>query len=212
LLVDADGTKRERQLRTRTKKVNGLNRIVTTFLSPPDVRGVKFLVIEKKNEDDDQLHYLPALKRVRRITSSSKSDSFMGSTFSYADPQSHDPEKGNHERLKDMVLAGQDCYVVKTIPKNPADYEYSRLVYWVRKDNFMPVRGEFYDKDGKLLKVLEVLKLEKKPDGTWMTTLTKMSNVQKRNVTVLEIMNYQVDVAIEDFYFTERFLKDESQE
>lgn len=211
-IVDAQGNQRVRRLRTRAKKVDNRNHVVTTFLSPPDVRGVKFLVIENPDGDDTQRIYLPALRRVRRITASSRGDSFMGSTFSYADLQSHDPDKGKHKRLADMALNGQDCYVVQTIPKDPDDTDYGRLVYWVRKDNFMPIRGEFYNKDGKLWKVLEILKLEKKADGTWLTKQTKMSDVISRRVTVIEIINYQIDVPIDDSYYTDRFLSDETQE
>jgi len=212
IIVDADGNKRERKLLTRAKKIDGRGHIVTTFLAPPDVRGVKFLVIENPDGDDDQRIYLPALRRVRRITSSNKTDSFMGSTFSYADLQSYKSEDGTHTRKADMKLNGHDCFVVESIPKPETDTQYSKLIYWVRKDNFVPIRGEFYDKQGKLFKVLEVLKVEKLPDGTWLTKLTKMSDVQARRVTVLEIMTYKINEPIEDFYFTERFLKDESRE
>jgi outer membrane lipoprotein-sorting protein len=136
----------------------------------------------------------------------------MGSTFSYGDLQIRDPEEGKHTRLKDMVLGGQPCYVVQTVPKNMNDSDYGKLIFWVRKDNFIPIRGEFYNKDNKLWKVLEIFNLEQKPDGTWVARQTKMSDVIARKVTVMEILKYQINVTIEDSVFTDRFLSDESQE
>ena len=214
-VVETNGTsgiQRVRNMRTRAKKINNLNHVVTTFLAPPDVRGVKFLVIENPSGENEQRIYLPAMRRVRRITAANRNESSMGSTFSYADLQIRNPDEAKHSRLKDMVLAGQDCYVVQSIPKNPTDTDYSKLIYWVRKDNFLPIRGEFYNKEGKLWKVLEVFGVEKKPDGTWVAKQTKMSDVINRRVTLMEILSYQVNVAIDDGVFTDRFLSDESQE
>jgi hypothetical protein len=211
-IIDANGAQRVRQMRTRTKKINGLNHVVTTFLAPPEVRGIKFLVIENPNGENEQRIFMPAVPRVRAITASNRNDAFVGSTFSYGDLQIRNPNEGKHTRLKDMVLNGQDCYVVQTIPKDPSTTDYSKLLYWVRKDNFLPIRGEFFNKDGKLWKVLEVPKMEKKPDGTWLVKLTKMSDVIARRATVMEILSYQINVPIDDGVFTDRFLSDESQE
>ncbi len=212
IIIDKHGKQRVRELLMRTKEKNGLRHTSTTFLAPPDLRGSKFLVIERKDADDDQRIYLPALKRVRRITSSNKSGSFMGSTFAYADLQTHDAKKGVHTRLADATVDGQDCYVVESVPKNPDDYVYSKLIYWVRKDNFLPIKGEFYDKKGTLWKRLEVSEIEQRNDGTWIGRKTKMNDLKKGTATVLELGEYKLNVKIDDAYFTERFLKDETME
>ena len=212
ILIDKNGRERVREIKMRTKEKNGLRHTVTTFLAPPDVRGTKFLIVEQKNADDDQRLFLPALKKVKRITSSNKSGNFMGSTFAYADLQTHDPDQGAHQRLADAVLDGQDCYVVETVPQNLDDEIYSKLVYWVRKDNFLPIKGEFYDKKGKLWKRLEVSGVEKRSDGTWVAKDTKMSDLLKGASTILRLEEYEVDVEIDDAYFTERFLTDETLE
>ena len=209
---DASGKERVRELIMRSKMVNDLRHSVTTFLSPPDVRGVKFLVIENKNGDDDQRIYLPELKRVRRITSSNKSGSFMGSAFSYADLQTPNADKGKHKRLADQQMGGFDCYTVESTSKNPDDYVYGKFIYWVRKDNFMPVRADFYDKKNAPLKVLEISDFQQRPDGTWFAKRTKMTNVQDKTSTTLEVSDYQVGAAIDDEFFSDRFLSDENRE
>jgi len=212
ILVDKNGGWRTRNITIRSKLINDLRNTVTVFLAPPDVAGVKFLVQEQKGADDDQRIYLPEQKRVRRITTSNQSSSFMGSTFSYADLQSQNPDKGAHKRLNDMPMGSYDCYVVETTPKKEDDYIYGRLIYWVRKDNFLPVRGDFYDKKGQPWKVLEVSQHEQRPDGTWYAKQTKMTNVQDHTVTTIEVSEYKIDLPIDDSYFTERFLSDESQQ
>jgi outer membrane lipoprotein-sorting protein len=212
IIIDKNGNQRIREMRMRTKEKNGLRNVVTTFLAPPDVRGTKFLVIEKKDSDDDQRIYLPALKRARKITSSNKGGSFMGSTFSYADLQSHDADQGTHTRLPDAEIDGHAVYVVETVPNAADDEIYSKLVYWVRQDNFLPIKGEFYDKKGKLWKRLEVSEVEQRSDGTWIAKKTKMADVQKGTATILELGDYEIGSKIDDAYFTERFLTDETME
>ena len=53
------------------------------FDSPKDVKGTATLTFTHKLDPDDQWLYLPALKRVKRITSDNRSGSFVGSEFAY---------------------------------------------------------------------------------------------------------------------------------
>ena len=57
------------------------------FDSPPDVKDTTFLnwSQEDAEADDDQWIYLPALRKVRRIASGDKENSFMGSDIIYDD-------------------------------------------------------------------------------------------------------------------------------
>ncbi|MCB9488180.1 MAG: outer membrane lipoprotein-sorting protein [Deltaproteobacteria bacterium] len=212
VLVSSSGQKRERTLRSRAKESGDLSKTVITFEEPADVRGTKFLVIENEGRDDDQMLYLPALKKTRRIASSQRSGSFMGSDFSYADLSTRDSDEGKHTRLADEAIDGVEFYVVETVPTD-ADSEYSRVKYWVRKDNFVVTKGEFYEKGAsdKLLKIMTGDKFEEYKPGKWMAREITMKNVQKGTATEVQVVKYKVDAAVDDDYFTERFLKDESQ-
>lgn len=210
-ITDKRGDQRIRSIVNRMKDAPAGGKTVVTFLKPDDVKGTKFLVIEHKKGDDEQMLYMPALKKVRRITSKQRSGKFMGTDFSYADLQSHDPEKGTHKRLEDQNLDGNDCYQIQSTPNDPEDYNYSKIKYWVRKDNDIPVKAEFYDMAGALLKVLTVTKIEKDSKGDWIVRDTLMKNVQKNTSTRMEIQQYKSGVDIADDYFSERFLTDETK-
>ncbi len=210
-LVDKSGQKRERTLRSRMREANDLAQSEITFEEPADVKGVKFLVLENKGRDDDQLIYLPANKRVRRITSSQRSTSFMGTDFSYNDLSTHESDKGKHSRLADEKLAGADCYVIESVPAKPEDYDYSRMRFWVRKDSMVVAKAEFYDMAKKLQKVMKTATFEEYKKGKWLAKMIKMDDVQKGTSTVIDVLKYKADAAIDDKYFTERFLKDESE-
>ena len=210
-ITDRRGDNRVRSIISRMKDSKTGGKTVVTFVKPDDVKGTKFLVIENKTGDDNQFLFMPALGKVRRISSKQKSGKFMGTDFSYSDLQSHDPDKGTHTRLDDENLDGNDCYKVQTVPNNPDDYEYSKMIYWVRKDNDIPIKGEFYEDSGELLKVLTITKIEKNKDGQWVIKDSFMKNVQKGTSTRMEVIQYQTDIKLGDDFFTERFLKDESK-
>ncbi len=210
-IVSKSGQARERVLRSRMKEENGLGKSIITFEAPEDVKGTKFLLIENKGRDDDQLLYLPALKKVRRIAGSQRSQSFMGTDFTHSDLETHDVSEGEHVRLADEKLNGADCYVAETTPKPSVNSEYSKVKYWVRKDNMVVVKADFFDKSGAQVKTLVTDQLEEYKPGKWMPKYLKMSNVQKGTSTEILITKYQFDAKIADDFFTERFLQDESQ-
>ena len=81
---------------------------------------------------------------------------------------------GTYTRLDDVMVDGADCYCVSTVPANPDEYGYSKIVFYTRKDNDIPVKGEFYDKAGKLLKVMTVTSMEKDEKGNWIVKDTLM--------------------------------------
>lgn len=211
VLIGKGGEKRLRSLRSRMKEVNDQGRSVVTFEAPEEVKGTKFLVIENKGRDDDQFLYLPALKKVRRIASSQRSGSFMGTDFSYYDLETHDVDEGDHTRLPDETIDGHVCYVVETVPKASAGSEYSKVRYWVRQDNKVVVKADIYDKNGAQVKALVADKMEQYKPGKWMPLHLKMTNVQKGTSTEITITKYKFDADISDDYFTERFLADDSQ-
>jgi outer membrane lipoprotein-sorting protein len=207
VIVNNKGQERVRTIQAIRKEYGDLNKTMIRFLAPADVKGTGFLVWENANKDDDQFLYMPATGKVRRITSSSKSERFMGTEFTYEDMENRKVEKDTHKLLGEETIDGKKCYKVESIPKDGADSQYSKFVSWVRADIWVPVKIEFYDDSGALLKVLTVKKIEK-IDNIWTTTDTEMHNVQKDWKTLLTIEEIKYNLGnIKDDYFTERFLK-----
>jgi len=213
VLVNPRGKTRTRVLITRYKEKNGLTRAATTFVYPDDVKGTKFLVIEEKEGETTQYLFLPALGKIRKITAKERGGSFMGSDFSYADLQPHDPNKGVHTLVKEEPCGEHECYVVESKPKEgeEEDFEYSKVIYWVRKDNFYPIKAVFYDKKGELLKQLVVEEIAKTPDGVWYAKKSVMENLKTHHKTILEIQEIKTNAGLSDEFFTLRFLEDKTR-
>jgi hypothetical protein len=178
---------------------------VTTFLYPEETRGTKFLVIENKAGEDEMKIYIPDLRRVRTISSTQRNQNYMGTDFSYGDIEGLDPKIGQHSITGSASVDGHDCWVLATILDPKKGLGYSKLVNWFRKDIFVSVKTEFYDKDGALLKVKTVQDLAQE-GKTWVARTITMKNVQTVHQTVIRIVKAE-QKPVDDLYFTDQFLQ-----
>jgi outer membrane lipoprotein-sorting protein len=207
-LINNKGQTKERTIRTVRKEYGELSKSMIRFLAPADVKGTGFLVWENADRDDDQFLYLPALKQdPRRIASSEKSSRFMGTEVTYEDLQNRKVENDTHTLLREETYDGSAVYVVESVPKEGTESQYGKFISWIRYDIWMPVKIEFYDKNGELLKIMRVSALEE-IQGIWTAAESEMENVQENRKTIMTINKIQYNISIPDDYFTERYLKE----
>ena len=203
-LIDSKGRERTRSLKQLSADYGSTEKKIMQFQSPADVRGTSFMnwSYAETGKSDDQWIYLPALKRVKRISSDGRGDSFMGSDFSYDDLAERHPDEDSHTILGSETVNGEECWVIESVPKDKA-YSYSRVVSWVSKNKLLGFRRDFYDKGEKLLKTLSIHKAEE-ISGFIMITHTEMHNVQKNHRTTMEFTSMELDKGIQESSFTER--------
>ncbi len=207
IIENSRGNQRVRKIRQYVKDFGNTEKKIMFFLSPADVKNTSFMTwsYDDGSKSDDQWIYLPALKKVKRISSDSKGDYFMGSDFTYDDLGDRHPSEDTHRILREEVVDGQPTIVVESIPKDE-DYMYSRTVTWVVKDSWVGLKKEFYDEDGDLLKILTVQDQKRFGDVIVLTNV-KMTNVQKNQFTIMEFTNVKINTGIPDNKFTERMMK-----
>jgi len=206
-LVNRQGKKRVRKIKQTSKKFGDVEKSIMFFMAPSDIKNTSFMnwSYTKPNKDDDQWIYLPAIKRVKRISSDSKSDYFMGSDFTYDDLGDRHPSKDIHKLLRVEKYKGEECYVIESKPKNK-DYFYSKTITWVVKGKWIGLKRDFYDEDGEMLKTLTVEKYEK-IDDYYIITNSVMNNKQKKHKTVMALSKIKIDRDISSKKFTERMMK-----
>jgi len=205
-LTDARGGTRVRDIKQILGRFGSVDKKLMVFQSPADVRGTAFMNWSYKEEgkSDEQWIYLPALKRVKRISSEGRGDYFMGSDFTYDDLGNRHPSEDNHRLIRSETVNGEDCWVVESVPKDPK-YMYSKTITWVSKQKMVGVRREYYDQKGKHLKDLTIERVEQ-ISGFWIITKTEMKNVQKNTKTVMEFSNVRIDTGLREDLFSERTL------
>ncbi len=204
-LTNKSGQTRVRKIKQFTKDFGDVEKKIMFFIAPADVKNTSFMNWSYEGDKaDDQWIYLPALKRVKRISSDSRSDYFMGSDFTYDDLGDRKLDADTHKLLREETVEGKDCYVVESTPKDE-EYMYSKTITWIRKDNFVGVKKEFYDEDGELLKILHIKKVEKIA-GFWMITHSEMDNVQKNHKTEIKLSDIKINSGVPASKFSERMM------
>ena len=188
-----------------SKSVDGNKKQIIWFLEPKDDKGVAFLKIEHDNKDDEMRMWLPAFKKVRRISSKKKGDAFMGSDLSYEDLSSRDLDENQYNRLDDGTVNGKDCYVLEILPKAQAKSAYTKHISWIDKLTLMGVKEESYDKRGKLKKKKEYEFQNMK--GYHVMKRVYVEDVQKNHSTEVAFSEIEVDSGIRENLFQEKNLK-----
>ena len=178
---------------------NDGDKMLLFFKTPKRDKGVGFLKIE--NEDNDKLSlFIPKLKKIRRISSSNQSDSFMGSDLSFEDMLSRNLDEFNYNILE----SDDTLYVLESIC-NTEDSEYSRHVSWITKDNLLIKKEHSYDKNDKLLKKKSFKHIL--IDNYHVVSEIDVINVQDQHQTILTIKTLELDTDIADDTFQEKNLK-----
>ena len=197
ILIDKDGDTKERKTEMFERGKEDMR--LVRFLSPADQKGISFLSLP----DDKMYVYFPAFRKIRTIASHVKNENFAGTDFSYDDISStgfapdYDPE---------LLETTDEFYLLKLTPKPETNKDYSKLNFWIRKDNFFAVKTEYYDKGGNLWKIMERRNLEKKGDY-WISMEMEMKDLKKNHSTKSVIDTVEVDTGLSDKVFTKRNLK-----
>ena len=200
-LRNKQGQESTRRMTIKSLEVDGDgDKSLTIFSSPRDVKGTAFLSFTHALEPDDQWLFLPALKRVKRISSNNKSGPFMGSEFAYEDISSQELEKYSYEYIREEVVLGSEGHVIERVPVDPKS-GYTKQVVWVDGANWRIGKIEFYDRKGEKLKTLTFNDYKQYPNKKWRSNRMEMTNHQSGKSTQLiwSDIKFEQDLTERDF-------------
>ncbi len=208
VLRNRHGQESIRLIRIKTLEVtDDGDKSLSIFDNPRDVKGTAFLTHSHKTGDDDQWLYLPALKRVKRISSRNKSGSFMGSEFSYEDIASQEVEKYTYKWLRDEIYDGRECFVSERYPIDKKNSGYSRMVTWMDKEEYRPLKVEYYDRKNALLKTLTITGYTQYLGQFWRAGEMQMINHRSGKSTILFWTDHTFRAGLTDRDFNKNSLK-----
>lgn len=203
VLTNSKGKTRTNVMMSRS--IDGNKKQIIWFLEPKDDRGVAFLKIEHNNKDDEMRMWLPAFKKVRRISSKRKGDAFMGSDLSYEDLTSRDLNEYTYKRLDDELVNSSQCFVLESKPNTSAKSSYSKHISWINKENLNIVQEYSFDKRGALKK--EKYFQHNKLKDYYVMNQIRVKDVQKQHTTEVTFESLEVDTGINPALFQEKNLK-----
>ena len=207
VLRNRQGQESRRELRVKVLEVEGDgDRSLFVFDEPRDVAGTAMLIHGHTDAPDDQWLYLPALTRVKRISSANRSGSFMGSEFAYEDMSVPEVEKYTYRYLRDEPCGELTCTVVERFPTEERS-GYLRQVVWQDKDELRVWKVEYYDRKDAHLKTLTLSDYGLYLDRYWQAGEQNMVNHVTGKSTDLTWSDFQFGADIDEAEFTQTGLR-----
>lgn len=214
ILIDKNGKQRVRKMRQFSKDKGEDKQNLIFFVHPADVKDTGFLTYDydDADKDDDQWLYLPALRKTRRIATSDKSGSFMGSDFNFSDMTSRNLEDYDFKLLKEGKVGDARVWMIEALPRSQEIIDetgYEKSVAFVRQDNYVVVRAINWIEGGSELRYLDVKKLEL-IEGIWVgteVTMTTKKGKETRHKTILRTSNIKFNQPREESFFSVRQLE-----
>jgi hypothetical protein len=213
-LLDRRGGRREREIRSLRRYFGGERRSVLFFESPRNVRGTAFLTYDypEPERDDDQWLYLPAARKVRRISAADRGSYFLGTDLSYDDVKNEgklnlsDYEFRNEGREE---VGGHPCWKVEAVPRSGEiadELGYGRIRLWVDDEIWMVRRSEIWDTNGNPLKRIDFEDI-REVDGVWTAHAIHAVHHKTGHQTILTSRDVRYGEDLDEGLFTERALR-----
>jgi Outer membrane lipoprotein-sorting protein len=220
-LYDRQERLRERELTIQTmrpqagsggsKPAGDGDRMLIRFTYPNDIKGTAFLVWEHPEGEDERFLFLPALGRVRRITGAEAQDNFVGSDFTYEDISGRELDDYNYTMVdQNAEWGGADgkpipAYRIESRAKD-AQARFPRIVSTIRKDNFVVVHADIYNRRNERQKVYDVRRLEL-IQAIWTLSDVTMADSGARTHTELALANVRYNIGLKEADFSRRELE-----
>jgi hypothetical protein len=202
-ITDKKGDTRVREFSMLRLNVQGEDQhFYVYFKAPADVRKMAYLVWKHADMNDDRWLWLPALNLVKRIAPGDKRTSFVGSDFLYEDVSG----RGIYEDEHELIETEDERYLIKSVPKDPKSVEFSYYKVWIDNTTFLPRKAEYYDKNGKLYRRVEAVKVEI-IQGYPTVVESVASDLKAGSSTKNVFSNIEYDIGLMERIFTERFLR-----
>ncbi|MGI9440611.1 MAG: outer membrane lipoprotein-sorting protein [Parvibaculales bacterium] len=209
VLTNANGDVSERTLRFNTlenKNPEDGDWSMMIFDEPRDIAGTAMLTYAHILEPDEQWMFLPALKRIKRISSVNKSGPFMGSEFAFEDFSAQEVGKFSYKWLRDEPCGQRTCHVTERRPLYKHS-GYTRTLAWTDTTDYQLRKVVYYDRKGDLLKTLIFSDYQLYLDRYWRAHTLFMENHVTHKTTTLEWEDFEFQSGLTSRDFTQGSLK-----
>ncbi|WP_413585616.1 outer membrane lipoprotein-sorting protein [Bdellovibrio sp. HCB274] len=207
-IIEADGSDKEREMkiwRMSTGKKD--HSLLVRMMKPADLKGTALLAT-MKNEQEDKWIYLPSNKQVRRLTGENSKGGILGSELSAEDFDFNRDSSAKTTIKKEMEIKGSK-YIVMESDVTASSPNYSKIVSYVSAKEFLPIKAECYDKQGKLLKTIDFGGYKKLNGGKFRASSIKIRNVQNKRGTDIALSDIKINQNLKASLFSPKSLADD---
>lgn len=213
-MTNKRGKQRIRETRGFRKYFGDEKRTAIYYLSPKNVKDTAFMTYDyaDASRDDDQWLYLPAMRKVRRISASDRGDYFLGTDFTYEDIKQETRvsiEDYSRQTIGEAIIDGHRTIIVESTPVNKIiakELGYNKVKQWVDAKIWMVRKAEFTSLRNKPLKTIYTKEI-KQVQGIWTAHLLEVENHKTGHTTKFSFSEVDYQTPISDDLFTERALR-----
>jgi len=211
VLIEKGHKPRERVTTTYTQeKQLGEVKTLIRFSAPANVKHTSLLGMDTPDGNNNQWLFLPALGKVRKISSERKGGRFVGSDVYYEDMQDRHPDRDSHKLLGTKTIKGATCQMLESVPKPDDNSHYSKKLSCIHLKTLLPLNVDFYI-DDQLVKSWQTVKM-KKIQGYWTIIESLITDAKSSHQTRLITKNITYDQNLSDALFSRQVLEDPGAE
>ena len=210
---DARGNVRVRETTMASRLYpDGTEKRVIIFLAPADVRGTGMLIFDYPEKDDDMWIYMPSLHKTRKIVTTEKSKSFMGSEFSNADLTIGNLDDFTYTLSGEEEIRGEKCWKIRVLPVNQkiaSEYNLTEKTLWISQKDKVPRQALFTDLNKKPWKEMSyegIRELDPAQKKFFVTSM-QINNLQNNRYSRMEMSEVTLNANVKEHYFTTLFLE-----
>jgi outer membrane lipoprotein-sorting protein len=183
----------------------GHSKSLLRFTDPPEVKGVALLIYNHPDRSSDQWMWEPAIERDRRIALQDRSTRFFGTDFSFEDLEERDVDQFDYRLLGSAAIDGAPCWKIESRPKQTKSSQYTSVLLWIRKDNYVLAQLQGYNKNGlvRTINYRDIAKVE----GIWTARTLEVYDAGKHSRTILKLQKLQFNVPLKESDFTLQALR-----
>lgn len=200
IITDSRDRTRNRTMKMWSRSGDDESKSLIVFSSPGNVRGTAFLTL-RENGNSYQRLYLPSVGRIQTITSSERSNRFMGSDFTYEDLGDQQVEDYEFQWFEEQ----ESIYRVRA--QKPGSDQYKFVEFEIDNERYTFNIIHYFNDEGEQIKRLEAEDYEQLTDQLWSPAKMTMFDLREDRKTEITWSDREVNISIPDWRFTERGLR-----
>src|SRR5690606_28835542 len=141
-----------------------------------ELKGIRFLFLEEAGAAPEQYIKIASARQPVRVKDQIRKQPFLESAFYVADLVEPEVDAYTYRFVGEEGIGGRKVRLVEATPKKPDEEIYARTVVAIDPDDLLILRRQFFDRDGKLVKVWTV-DLVEEVEGVQTIRDQRMENV-----------------------------------
>lgn len=196
------GGSRRRVFEVVSKRKGGRLHSIGRLVAPAHLRGMTIMSLEVEGGGEDTFVYMPSLKKVRRVSSAQRGDSFLGSDLTYEDFERRRAEDFVITGMTRAELGGEPVHRIMAYHRQPQSYDRLEMDVAVADDAILETR--YYKRDAEVPYRRTFSRREAmiEADGHVIPTHVMAQNELRGTETEVHLRNLEVNPQLEDHLFS----------